>query len=332
MTVRSNGVSVLVASFNAEATIQTAIRSALRDPGTLEVLVIDDASTDATAKLVEEEARSDARVRLFRQSANAGPGAARNRGIDEARGSHIAVLDSDDFFLPDRLHLLGDTHKCELIADNIIFTNPEQVDTVCSRDWTSTAPDFTPCELSSFVTGNLKDQGPARGELGFLKPVMSLTFLNTHGLRYDETMRLGEDYDLYVRMMLAGGRMKTTLRPGYGAVVRSGSLSAQHSTHDLGLFAEALARHLDAPDIPKPALKPMRQHLHEVRARWAHRRFLDLRREIGNAAAIRYAAHPSRFSAISGGIARDKLGFTAHAGAALPECGYRLLLDPSTED
>jgi len=326
----NSSVSVLIAAFNAEATISRAIRSALADPLAAEVIVIDDASVDDTAHVVAAEALNNPRVRLIVQSVNSGPAAARNRGLDAARGSHVAVLDADDFFLPGRLALLCGVQGFALVADNVVFTNFEQVDIVRAKNWASKVPTFECVDLAAFVAGNLKIRGTARGELGFLKPLMSLDALNAHGLRYDETLRLGEDYDLYVRTMLAGERMKLTLHPGYAAVLRSNSLSAQHSTDTLGRFAETLAHHLRASGLSDDVRSAMRSHLGQVRAKWAHRRFLDLRHVDGPGAAIRFAAaSPGRLASITAGIARDKLGFSADAGAHLPNNGYRLLRDPS---
>ena len=94
-------VSVVITTYNYERFVAAAIESVLRQtvrPD--EIVVVDDGSTDATAAVV---ARYAARgVRYIRQ-ANAGPGAARNRGIRETRGDLIAFLDADDRWLPDKL-------------------------------------------------------------------------------------------------------------------------------------------------------------------------------------------------------------------------------------
>jgi glycosyltransferase involved in cell wall biosynthesis len=89
-------VSVIIAAFNAAAHIEETCRSALSQTHTaLEVIVVDDGSTDDTAAIVERIARTDPRVRLFRQ-VNRGVAAARNAAIAEAKGEFIAPLDADD--------------------------------------------------------------------------------------------------------------------------------------------------------------------------------------------------------------------------------------------
>ncbi len=97
-------VSVVMAAHNAEAFIGQALASmlgqTLRD---LEVIVVDDASTDATAELVR--GFDDARVVLVSLPANRGAAAARNVALTRTRGAYVAIMDADDVSRPDRLAL-----------------------------------------------------------------------------------------------------------------------------------------------------------------------------------------------------------------------------------
>jgi len=89
-------VSVIIAAFNARRWIGLSVASAqsqtLRE---IEIIVVDDGSTDDTSEVVVDMAKNDSRIRLIRQ-ANAGVGAARNTAIRFARGRYIAPLDADD--------------------------------------------------------------------------------------------------------------------------------------------------------------------------------------------------------------------------------------------
>lgn len=95
-------ISVIIPTYNRRDLLLRAIDSVLRQTHEeLEVIVVDDASTDGTQSAVLE--MKDERIRYVRQSENAGACAARNRGIDMARGEYIAFQDSDDVFHEDKL-------------------------------------------------------------------------------------------------------------------------------------------------------------------------------------------------------------------------------------
>jgi glycosyltransferase involved in cell wall biosynthesis len=101
-------ITAAVTAYNAEDTIVPALESALaQDWLKLEILVVDDTSTDRTAALIEDliKTRNDkARpIRLIRMSANGGVSTARNRLVDEAHGEFIAFFDDDDVSAPDRI-------------------------------------------------------------------------------------------------------------------------------------------------------------------------------------------------------------------------------------
>ncbi|KRE62152.1 glycosyltransferase family A protein [Nostocoides sp. Soil756] len=98
-------VSVVIPAYNAADVIARAVRSVLdQEVQDLEVLVVDDASTDDTAAVVTSLAADDPRVRLVRMEHNSGrPAHPRNRGLVEARGTVVALLDADDHWLPGKL-------------------------------------------------------------------------------------------------------------------------------------------------------------------------------------------------------------------------------------
>ena len=94
-------VSVIIPLFNKAPYIKRALDSVMAQSfGDFEVIVVNDGSSDESPQIVA--AWDDKRIRLFNQE-NLGPGAARNRGIAEARGEIVAFLDADDEWLPDYL-------------------------------------------------------------------------------------------------------------------------------------------------------------------------------------------------------------------------------------
>lgn len=93
-------LSVIMPAFNASEYVNDSINSVLKqDLRDLELIVVDDGSTDATAAQVESLAERDRRITLIRTS-NQGPGVARNRGIRAAHGRYLTFTDADDLVLP----------------------------------------------------------------------------------------------------------------------------------------------------------------------------------------------------------------------------------------
>ena len=84
--------------------------------------------------------------------------------------------------------------------------------------------------FEQFVLGNITRRGSPRSELGYLQPLIRRRFLDLHGLRYNEALRLGEDFDLYARALVAGARFLVTPMQGYVAVEQADRLA--HVTAD----------------------------------------------------------------------------------------------------
>lgn len=96
--VASSLASVIIPAYNAERFIERTLRSALRQTwNNLEILVVDDGSTDNTRSVVESVALTDQRIRIF-SVPNGGVASARNIGLAHARGEFVAFLDADDLW------------------------------------------------------------------------------------------------------------------------------------------------------------------------------------------------------------------------------------------
>jgi glycosyltransferase involved in cell wall biosynthesis len=97
-------VTIGITCFNAADTILRAVESALsQDWPNIEVVIVDDCSTDGSAKVVMAAIANEPRAKFIRHSCNLGPGAARNTILSEARGEYVSYFDDDDESLPTRI-------------------------------------------------------------------------------------------------------------------------------------------------------------------------------------------------------------------------------------
>lgn len=216
-------VSVVIAAYNAADTIERAIQSALaqRDV-TVEILVVDDLSTDETravvASLVEPA------VQLIALDRNLGPGGARNAGFAAARGKWIAVLDSDDTIRPDRLRRLVDLAEREdaaVAVDNLdVLTLDGRVERMFAEDLLARTPYLT---LADFIDSNLIFQ--STHNFGYMKPMFRRAFLEDNQLAFDTALRIGEDYLLLASTLAAGGKCVVAPEVGYTYHIREASIS-----------------------------------------------------------------------------------------------------------
>ena len=274
-------VSVVIPAFNAEATIGWAIASAGRQTEQrLEIIVVDDASSDRTSAIVAEAAEADARIRLLRQPVNAGPAAARNRGIADAKGEWIALLDADDSYLPERLAKLldlADRAGADMVADNILLCDAG--DQTTGAAMIPAAQLSQPVELTTaeFIAGNVGSPKTPRISYGFLKPLLRAGFLRENRLAYDERNRFAEDFMLYVRCLTKGARWWLLPEAMYCYAIHPGSLTEQQSSHDLMRIRQMEAELLADSKVKRdPALiKAIQRHKRVVDRCYYYRAFTD---------------------------------------------------------
>lgn len=123
-------ISVIVPVYNVEKELNTCIDSILRQSYKhIEVILVDDGSTDASAGICDDYAHGDSRVKVIHQDNN-GVGMARNAGLDLVIGDYIAFVDSDDWVEPDFLESLYKTaieNNVKMVACNYKIHTPEGV-------------------------------------------------------------------------------------------------------------------------------------------------------------------------------------------------------------
>jgi glycosyltransferase involved in cell wall biosynthesis len=210
-------VSVVMPARNAAATIGAAIGSVLAQTfGELELVVVDDGSEDETAAIAEAHAGA---VRVLRQ-AHAGVAAARNRGIEEARGELIAFCDADDVLLPlhiDELVRLWERHG-GIVTGNAYLLFPGGIH---------------PRKLRfrrGFPAPDAQRRAILEQNFVSIMSVFPRTLVHELG-PFREDLRSAEDWDFWLRAVFAGTRV--TLQPRPLALLRWGAgLSADRERMD----------------------------------------------------------------------------------------------------
>jgi len=126
--IKSPRVSVVIPVYNTGAYVEEAVRSIMNQTlKDIEIIIIDDGSTDNSLSVIKELAREDNRIEWISQT-NKGQSVARNIGIDRARGEYIYFMDSDDFLEEDALSsclFKADRYNVDFLLFNADVLNPE---------------------------------------------------------------------------------------------------------------------------------------------------------------------------------------------------------------
>lgn len=241
-------VAVIVAVHNCEHLIGSCIRSVLGQTfSDLELIVIDDASTDRTVKVVREF--NDRRLRLFCLKSNVGPGAARNVGMAQARSPMGAFVDADDILHQARLERM--LHIASRYAENVIVYDDLWI--CLSRNDGGLIPwkrALTHCRLDiDYESMSISGAEFVRHGLGVLKPLLPLDLVKAAEVKHPEDVRNGEDFEFRMRLLEAGFQFVLCNFPGYFYRVHRGALTAEQE----GISGEiqvlrrlAESAHLDA--------------------------------------------------------------------------------------
>jgi succinoglycan biosynthesis protein ExoO len=219
-------VSVLIPAYNVADYLDKSVSSALSQDVDVEVIVVDDCSTDggATAAAIRR-LEADPRVRGFLLPVNGGPSAARNKGLDEARGEWIALLDSDDWFAPGRLsYLLKAARAADADAvsdDQLLIRDGDD------KPWTSI---YEIAGWKQAEEGRLLSTAEMCRSDWILKPMFRTAWLRRHGLRF-HTVRnwAGEDFEFFMNAMLSGARWVTVREARYFYRSRAGQLTGDRA-------------------------------------------------------------------------------------------------------
>lgn len=255
--------TVIIPCYNARDTIERAVRSALDQTLPVQVIVVDDCSTDNSFEIVETMAVSEPRLKAIRLPKNGGPSIARNAALRQVNTPWVAGLDSDDYILPARMERLvahAEAQDVDFVADDLIRINPGERLEDGIRVWRDEPVGVVALPLAEFVRQNITRYAGFRQEIGYLKPLMRVAFLRAKGLLYNDDMRLSEDYEFYVRSLIKGARWHVIDPCGYIAVSREGSLSNFVRPSALEIIRQADTDLMNTPGLNADARRAIGEH------------------------------------------------------------------------
>ena len=195
-------VSVLLAAHDDASFLAEAIDSILRQTlDDFELVIVDDASTDGTATLLDTV--DDKRLRVVRNEEQAGLAASLNRGLDLAEGRYVARLDADDVALPERLERqverIRAEPRCAVVGSAVVDLDE----------------DGRPGAVHVLPAGPTPLRWHALFSSPFFHPTVLVDreVLDAHNLRYDLEFLESEDYDLWTRLFafVDGANLSTPL-------------------------------------------------------------------------------------------------------------------------
>lgn len=203
-------------AYNAAGSIERAIQSALMQIYTrLEIVVVDDASTDETQNILQRLASKHSAIRVFRHAVNAGVAAARNRILEEARGDFVAFFDDDDESVPSRLSVQLErileyeqqfAHGAPVLchAARLIQypSGKQQIWRALGELAETSAPSGQSVALAVLGAGPPPPEGH-RGAAATCSQMARLSVYRALG-GFDREFRRSEDDDLIVRAAIAG--------------------------------------------------------------------------------------------------------------------------------
>jgi len=218
-------VTVVMANLNGAAHIAAAVRSVLRQTErSLELILSDDGSSDNSLQVALAAANHDPRFIVLRTDRGpTGPAAARNRALALARGHWIAIVDNDDVIHPERLERLvaaAERDGADIAADDLLtfYENGERAPHAHLRGRLARAPHWI--GAAEYERSNRLLSG--RRALGYLKPIIRRSLAPV----YDESLRIAEDSDLVLRLLVGGARMR--VYPDLGYFYRKHARSVSH--------------------------------------------------------------------------------------------------------
>lgn len=190
-------VSVIIPVFNAITHLEACLDSVLSQTYTdIEVIIVNDGSTDGTTELLKKYISSDRRVKLIDQT-NQGVSASRNNAISRAGGEYITFVDADDRLTPDALERMVElikTHQVDIVRTSYVGSDSDRADVVLRGFIKTYRGGDVATIVGAIVTGKLP---------GYVWLLMYRNREKLRSIRFDESLSMMEDTLFYIDLISA---------------------------------------------------------------------------------------------------------------------------------
>ena len=207
-------VSVIMPAFNVAEFIEKAFETVLaQSHKNLEILVVDDGSSDETANIIRQFAQKDPRIKPHFHTQNKGVSEARNTAIRNAKGEWLAIVDPDDWLDPkrfERLLEIAEQTDADGVADNQYFVSSKTGD-IFGQLMVDEGDPINEMSPADFLNNDL----PEMPGYGLLKIMLKRSFVMRHGLSYRSEFPRGQDCVFYCDCLAKGARIFLTSEPYY---------------------------------------------------------------------------------------------------------------------
>ncbi len=281
-------ITIGITAFNAVDTIRKAVASAISQTWRpIEIIVVDDCSTDGTWEVLKQVAKTRKEMRVFRNNSNQGVAYTRNRIIFEAKGEFIAFFDDDDVSLPERIHsqlkriLSYEQHFARgapvvsYTARKVIYPDGKILiqSTMGEREGVE-APHGYPVAERILLGTYLKN---GYGACPTCSQMIRKTVLQDLG-GFDPAFRRSEDTELNIRLAKKGGHFVGIAKP---MMIQKMTLTFDKDLHQENYYAlKMLEKHRDIPD--RYDMYDFCRDWIQIRQTWFEREKLLFAKKMGN--------------------------------------------------
>ena len=226
-------ISVIIPIYNVEQYLRRCLDSVLRQERiSIEVILVDDGSTDTSGKICDEYAVKHENVHCLHVK-NGGPATAKNKGYELAKGRYVAFIDSDDEIRSDMFYTmidLGDANDSDIVCCNYMQVNEDG----CTEHLNHTSEEYTLNQSDAIKALLVKDRIYSQ----CWTKIYRRNMLEEHNIRNPEGLKTDEDFIFNIQAFAVARRVSVVDKPLYIYTHRSSSLSKDYFNKHISKYID----------------------------------------------------------------------------------------------